>query len=347
MVDLAQVRPAHRLVYSTPVRIPTVRCWFVLALVAPATGTFAQAGDSRAARFYEEGLASFEGGDFEAARASFAASHAVLPSPNSKLMLGRALAGLGQRAAAAQAFVTARQSAAARAREAPRYAATAAAAERHLSALSPLLGRVVVQLQDASAEVTVRVNQISVETAELGQPSFVEPGVVSIRVEDQGRALDRSVTVAAGDIVVVRVNAGRSSGEVQTTTDSPPEPEGNAAPEPLRRESPLRPLGRGLLGAGIAATLLGAAGFGAFGALARARHNELADACGPAPCPIELRSDVMQGIRYRRAANGFVAVGVVGLVLAATGIVVRVSARGTSIALELGPRSARLVARFP
>src|SRR5262249_44894805 len=120
--------------------------------------------DDEATQHYTKGRKLFEIGQYSAASTEFKASLALLPSPNTELLLAHAEREQGHKVEAIEFYnhVVVEAGARVRAGEA-RYRATLEEAGRWAAVLRAELGEIDVTLSHAAAGTTLRVDDRSVE----------------------------------------------------------------------------------------------------------------------------------------------------------------------------------------
>ncbi|MDH5675747.1 MAG: hypothetical protein OEZ06_26720 [Myxococcales bacterium] len=271
---------------------------------------------TRAARDdYHAGVQAFERGDFASALELFERSDAAVTSPNTRLMIGRSLLGLGQHAAAYMAFAQVVRQAQAWGNQ--RYHAAAQSARNELESLGPMLAMLEVHIADPGGQALLEVGGMAIPRQAWNEAIPADPGVIEVVLVAGERRQRRSLELAAGVAAVLKL-------EVKSTLDaSEPSAEAGAsvtrepAVELFSQDAPSRPLRTAAYvagGVGIAA--LGA--FGVLGALTAQKYDQLEEACpGRIDCDPALRSEVRQGQQLRLAANGTLIGAVVSLATAA------------------------------
>ena len=162
------------------------------------------------------------------ALAAFRASHDVVKSPNTRLMIARSLRELGRLGEAySEAAATVAEAEAISDRH-PRYAETARAARADLDALAPRVGFVKIDLANAAGDgLAAKIGERSLDVATLSDPIAVTPGKATIVVTAAGpegvSARDRggSRQHANGES---RLRAAAFDGQRRSSEPKPPEP---------------------------------------------------------------------------------------------------------------------------
>jgi hypothetical protein len=317
-----------------------MRCWFergVLAalLVAAPLGARAQEQDTGAGiRAFDEGRRALDEGRFEDALYAFQRSHALLPSPNSRLMAARSLRALGRLVEAREELWRAQAEAAARVEAEPRYQAALLAAESESAELDAVLARVRLRVEGASAPYVVRANERTVDLEALGGSFWVAPGRVHVEVastDDRvgsatldaqaGQALELSVTLAHA------ARAGAPAPAIAMPTAPSPAP-----------VSPFAPIGWVAIGLGGASL----AAFGGFYAAADAQHAELTRRCASMPCT---DADAGDGPTFAVLTNVFFVSSLVLIPLGAAALIAAQLDVG-SVTLAIGPGTAHVRVLF-
>lgn len=280
---------------------------------------------------------------FDEAITAFRASHAIVASPNSSLMIARSLRELGRLGEAYTEIERAASEADAAAAKDDKYTATAKACHDELSALALRVGKIEVKVVHAPAGTTLRVGENEVDVA-TAKPVVVSPGTVAVVARGDGREVRRTVTVAAGETARVALDlapppAAPAIAPPPSAEPAPPAP----APAPKYRT-----LAYVVGGVGVA----GLVGFGVFGALDNSKFNSLQSDCPGGHCAPDRGSDIDSGKTYQTLANVSLVVGVVGL---GGGVALYVlgshhqestAARAPRRAIAIGPGSVSMVGEF-
>jgi hypothetical protein len=275
-----------------------------------------------AQKMFEAGDELYEAGRFAEAAEAFRGSYGIVASPNSRLMLARALQELGK---LAEAYAEYDGVAGEGTATDGRYAEARHAAEAERDALRPKLAWVTIRLPDdvgPTRRVTLSEQVLAVET--LGSPAPATPGSVRVEVElSDGSTLTRDLKLAAGQQQTVDFGKPESeeapmlAPSVSETAPAPP-----PAPAPRGEKT-----GTGLRTASYVAAGVGAvglAGFGVFALMNRSTYRTLDADCPSGDCPPDRQSDIDAGQRYQLFANIGLGVAAAGV---ATGVVLFVLSR--------------------
>lgn len=310
--------------------LPSYGWIFLSALAAdvvlPSRAFAADVAQMEEARIlFNEGSALFQARHFDAALGLLERSFAIVPSPNTKLLIARCLRELGRRADAAQAFAeTERLARKHVAQGETKYAPTADVAANEGAKLRSELGTITIRI-GGSATLTVDGKPVTVSSG--GDAVILhDPGVVSVEVRDaSGQRQSQSVTVLAGSTVAMEFVARSSS--PAATTARPPAPPTPPAPEPDRTPSPGSWTGpAALITGGVAIVGLGV--FIGFGISSQNTYDNLVTRCGPAGCGPSERANADRGEREQTIANVGLTLAVVASLATAMFVVMNVSSRG-------------------
>ncbi len=270
---------------------------------------------SRAQAQFEVGRGHFEASRWDEAVAAFRASHDVVASPTTHLMLGRALRKGGRLLEAWTELWLAADEARELSSRIPRYAEAAELAEAEVAGLRLEIALVSVKVEGAPQGADLRVAGAAID--ETGWRSIpVVPGKTRIEVAaGDGRTAATTIDAVAGAEHEVLLALAASSGA--------PAPAAGASPIPVAAdaEPPPRPARRGIGVPVIAAAGVGLAGFvtfGVFGAMTRSTNSSLEEKCPDQRCPESVRDDVDTGRTQQTIANVGLAVGLVGAGAAVT-----------------------------
>jgi hypothetical protein len=302
-----------------------------------------------AQKAFEAADVLYDAKHFPEALAAFRASHDVVRSPNTRLMIARSLRELGRLGEAYAEAKAALAEAEAVSERHPRYAETARAAREDLRALEARVGFVKFDLTKASEEgLTAKIGDKSYEPAALREPIAVTPGKTTIVVNAAGpKELRREVVVEAGATQTVSVDfaAPRSMDSGKDPEPSPPEP----PPKPAESTVSVGPDTSMRTWAYVAGAA-GAAGlvtFGVFGLLNNSSYSSLEDDCPGGRCPPGRNGDIDAGRRYQLIANVGLGVGVVGLAAGTTLFVLSSkSSEQPQTSLRIAPGAVSFERRF-
>lgn len=248
---------------------------------------------------YVEGRAAFDEGRHEDAAKLFQASYDIVASPNSHHMLAMALRELGQLAQAYEHFGEVAAEADAAAASDEKYARAAENARAKRQELMGLIGFVLLDIADTDNAQSLTLGGRPIERTRWTGPIPANPGNNTIVLSmSSGNDITENITVVAGQTHKVSLGA-------QTTTDVEPEPE-EPAGGGIQWFTPFRITAYAVAGAG----LISFAVAGGLGAAAQSKHDDLANTCGPNPCP-QLEDDISSGESLQVATNVMIVVGAV------------------------------------
>ncbi len=268
-----------------------------------AQKTFDAASDLYDAKRWQEAITAFR------------ASHDIVASPNSRLMIARALVELGRVDDAFREYEAALAEAADAASRSPSYAKTRDAVTAELREVAATVAQIHVTVPDAPAGTTVTVGEIVRDTAALDRAFVVAPGDVSVAVRSpDGRARTHALRVVAGAVETVSVDLPAEP--ASSAPEAPAAPAPAPAPEPALPPSTTSRRTLAWVAAGIGAA--GLATFGVFGAMNNATFADLEDRCERDHCTPDRSGDIDAGRRYQTIANVGLVVGVLGAGAAVT-----------------------------
>jgi len=286
----------------------------------------------------------YDGEQYEAAIKAFRTSFEIVASPNSQLMIARAMRKLGNLADAYVELESAMDLATAAAKKDPKYEPTAKAVREELAALKGQVGVIHLRLSDPPAGTSVTVADRPVQLSALARPVIVAPGTVVVVARAEGHAeLSKRVDVAAGQETTVDLELAPLSSK-EPTPDLPPP----AAPAPApTAPSPLRTAA--FVAGGVGA--VGLVGFVVFGAMHHAKFSDLEDSCPNNRCTRDRQDDIDSGKTDETLANVGLVIGVLGAGAGVTLFILsgRKSANAppaSSASLTFGPGSLRLTRHF-
>jgi hypothetical protein len=315
-LGLAGLREAMRALRAAPL----VFC----AVAALATGlgprwAHAQGGSADAAAApdkvearekYKRAKADFEAKRYEDALKGFRESYAVLPSPNSHLMIANTMAEMGK---AVDAYLEARRvraEAMAAAQADPKYKETAAAAEQTMARMRPRIGLLTVQLQANDPASALVVAGRSVDRAEWSEPVPVEPGKATVVVTASGGEMRREVEVAAGSEKAVDFRPAAPVPLEEPKVEEQPVPAASGGGfNPFDGGENQRLMAYVVGGVGAASLIT----FGILGGVHLSKYNDIKDQCTDGSCPADLSAEADKGRGYQTGANVMLGVGLVCL----------------------------------
>lgn len=324
-----------------------------LSLGSRPTAAVAQEIGADGRTLFQQGRALYDAQRWDEALALFRQSMAALPSPNTRLYMGRCLRSLGRYGEAWGELSRAATEANARRATEPRFTPTAEAATAEAVALSDRIAYVVVEVPNAPSGTTVTLNGRVLATEEFGTLLAVDgttasvealaPGAVPYRGSSQVTAGHQArfvVRFGAPDAAVTTAESQATVTLVQSGSNHPGASGG--------WWSGGRVAGVSMLGLGV---LLGAAG-AVTAVLAGNNEDALVSQCPRGTCQPGATAEqvglVQDGNTLVTATN---ALWISGGVLAAAGLVTMLVSGGKSDevftpTLAVGPGMIGLRGRF-
>jgi hypothetical protein len=283
--------------------------FLVIAGAPPNAG--AQAPGDRAAeetfaaqQLFDAGRAALEAGDHATALESLEASLALSPSPNTRLMLARALRESGRVAEALMEFDRAAHAAEERMRAEPRFSVTRETAITERDAIRERVATVVISgdLEVSGIEVRIGDRALPIAGARVGIP--VDPGTVVLRASAPGHLdFQHELELRAGETVHAVVTMQRAPAEPRGERDAPAPATESAlalatatatvtgASDPVQGLEVVAWTSSAIIaisvGAGIALLVA-----------AQSRFDALSSLCGDRPCAPALAGAVEEGRRF-------------------------------------------------
>lgn len=283
-------------------------------------------GDART--YFEAGSAHFQAHQWQEALAAFERANALVPSPNTELLIARCLRELGQSVEAVKRFDSTALHAKKRvdAGEA-KYQQAGEAAAREGEAIRRTLGTLRIRVAQGSGQGAVSLDGKATELAPDGTATVLAaPGPATVEFSDRGRVQRQTVTLLAGAVVDVEFSAGASP-----PSDPVAPPEKAASSQPWVWAA---------IGAG-ALTAVGGGVYLGFNSASRATYDDLAARCGPNRCTERDRADADRGEQQQTIAMVGLAVGAVAAVATVAFTVIALR-RGPSRVARVRPMSAML-----
>ncbi len=242
---------------------------------------------------YVEGRTAYDEGRHADALKLFQASYDIVASPNSHHMMAMAMKELGQLAQAYEHFGEVAAEADAAAATDPKYAKAAENARAKRDELMAQIGFLLLSIEGEGVSLTVAGRPI--ERQRWNGPIPANPGNNELVLQTgSGQPITETVSVVAGQTHRVRL--------------APPQP---LEPEPEKDDSagiqwltPFRITAYAVAGAGIVSFAIA----GGLGAAAQSKFDDLAAACGAAPCP-QREDEISSGESLQVATNVMVVVG--------------------------------------
>jgi hypothetical protein len=286
---------------------------------AQATATagtpFDQASDKQkleATQAYKAGVDALAK-DPAAALAKFQESYGVVASPNTHLMIVRALTASERWLDAYHEAEVALEEAQAAAAKEDKYQTAVDGIEGELESIRSHIAFVSVK-GDLPEDATLQIAGAEIDADARQRPVAVAPGAVVVVVSRSTGGITKTVQAAAGRTVEVNLSEPKPVAAPPPAPKAPPpEPEGGYS-GPDRRILAMAAGGVGVLGF---------VGFGAFGLLANGQFSRLEKGCRPDPefCNPKLESQASRGRTYQAVANAGLAIGIIGIA-AGTGLFV-------------------------
>ena len=313
--------------------------------VAPGDATAVQKKEAMA--HFATGKQAAEAKDWEKAQVELRASLDIVDSPNGRLVLARTLRDSGEVGAAWTEYRRTIDSATSLAAKDPRYAQTADAAKTERAELDAKVGLVVVSIDHAPADATLKVGGRLIPAAEWSGPIVASPGAVDVVVADAaGKELARkTVSVSLGGKTPVALDTQAASTAVAATAapspdDLPPKDKPEGAEEG-KGEAASSSGGGHLRSYAYVAGGVGVAGFiafGIFGAMGKSTYSSLQSSCPNNVCPADKAGDISSGKTQELIANVGLGVGIAGVAVGATLFVL--SLGGSSSSSSAPPQAA-------
>ena len=261
---------------------------------------------AQAKRKYKLGKTAFDGGKFEDALKHFSASYDVVASPNSHLMVARAMIKLGRKLEGYRELDAVILEAEAARKINAKYGKTAEAARAEKTELEKSLAFLTI---DMSASATVAGKDVA--TAQWGQPIPLLPGDYDVVLRTKaGGETSKKLTLKPGEKVTVSPDPPKAVAPVQMTRTEDGKVVAIAPPEPGVRYGTLAWISGGVGVAGLAA-------FTVFGLVNNAKYDDIKSECTGNRCPERMADNAETGRTYQTLANVGLGVGIVGIGTAA------------------------------
>lgn len=295
---------------------------------APSAAASADANVKKALDLFKKGQALYKANKFAEALPVFRESYALVPSPNSRILIARCLIGTGDLVAGYQelealiADVDARQEA--------KYQQTRdAAAQERDELANTKLALVTISVANASAGTRVAIGDRDIPAETWGKPMPMMPGAVDVSVTTPpAPPLTQRVDLRAGEKRPLALDAAPSS-----APPPPPPTTGSGGSRAVLRPIAYLAGGIGVAGFGV---------FGVFGGLASATYSDLESKCeggeGSRVCPSNTQGQIDDGKLQKDVAN-------IGLIVGAVGIAAGVTLFVLSI--DRGPKKEAAVQMHP
>jgi hypothetical protein len=312
-------------------------CWAELAVAAGATAADATKEQWAAAQTtFKVGDDLYDAGRYTEAVTAYRASYEIVASPNSRLMIARALREQGKLIDAHLEFRATLDEARASAAADGKYEGTVSAATTEKAALEAQLARVLLKFAGEPELAKLSVGGRQLAPADAAEPIFVMPGEISVIAHTRdGRQAQSQVELTAGAQQTLLLQFPAPASRQRPPPAAPPKLD--SASDPLRTLS--------YVAGGVGA--VGLIAFGVFGVLNNGTHADLEQRCAGDRCDPAEQDDIDAGRRYQLLANIGLAVGVLGLGTGATLFVVSApTERQSAWSVDVSPASLRLKGRF-
>ncbi len=249
---------------------------------------------------YRLGVDLMGANKFDEALEMFRSSHAKVASPNSRLMVARALIKLKRFPEAYDQLQLVIAEATQLAKALSKYEQTVSAAQAELKSVNKQVGLLKL---DVDGQVTVGDKPL--DRTDWDKTLALAPGKVTVTLRlENGQLVEETVDVGAGQTT-------------ELTLDIPkpvaPEAPRAATPRPAPRGVPHQTLGWVGVGIGV----VGFGSFAAFGLLNNNKFEDLEGQCSNNRCPSTLVEDAEDGRTYQTLANVGLGVGIAGTLMAA------------------------------
>lgn len=253
-----------------------------------------------AVKQYRLGVELLGEAKFEEALGMFRGSYEKVASPNSRLMVARALIKLERYPEAHKELVATIADASELVPTAQKYQQTVDAAKAELAELSAKIGQLKLVVDGK-----ITVNATPIEQSDWQQVQVLAPGQVKVTYElSNGQRVEKAVTLEPGKTTEVELFSPPPASAV-TAAASAPAPAPLAIPPDSVSYDSLAWVSAGV-GAGGLLT------FAVFGLLNNARFSDLEDRCVNNRCTRDLVADAETGRTYQTLANVGLSVGLVG-----------------------------------
>lgn len=306
--------------------------------VAATVEAASKAEIKTATECYERGVAAMDADKYAEALAQFQKSYETVSSPNSRMMVGRALVKLGRLPEAHRELSRAIGEATTSPANQKKYKKTIETAQKELD-----------DIKDKLAYLTVRhgaklqLQGQAVAASDWNAPQPVMPGTLLVEVTfTDGRQLQKQLTLKAGERTEFVVDT-----PAPTSPDAPGVPKIAAAPA----SSPTgeRPSGMsrptvGYLFGGVG--ILGLGTFVGFGLIAASSYGNPRALCNTQICPQSALDDQASKSTFQGIGYAGLGVGILGLGIGTWLVLSGDPTSKTATALQLGPTSVQVVQRF-
>lgn len=245
---------------------------------------------------------------FDDAYAGFKASYNTVASPNSHLMMARALRDGGKTLEAYREFEAVMAEASAAAATDSKYKEAEQAAVTEGRALRANLSMVTLRITGAPPDARVTMADQPVDQAQWDKPMPLLPGDVAVVVTAPGKPeVRRTARLGAGTEETIAIDLAQEWAAPAAAAPAPVTADAHASGNLMGMTKRQWAYVAGGVGAAGVVT------FGIFGLMNNAKYNDLQDSCPNGACPPDRSSDIDAGKRYQTIANIGLVVGVIGL----------------------------------
>jgi len=245
--------------------------------------------------------------DYERGLEEFKKSYAIVASPNSQLMIVRALALLNRKAEAYRVAEEVIASARAEAVHSAKYEQTAEAATVERDDLKSKLGFGVVTVSLKWPNMKLVIDGEEVPQSQWGKPIALDDGTHRVLLMSDWGTESRELRIKAGETTTIEIAPEKPK---EKPVEKKAAKEDDSIGDVLAPRNTLEYGAYASMGVGV----VGLIGFGVFGGLSEAKFSDLEEQCGSASvCPAELEGDAEDGATFQNVANGMAVVAAVGV----------------------------------
>jgi len=303
------------------------RAWLGTAWGAPTSDASADAKET-AQKVYAQAVDHYRAGRLLEALAAFRASYDIVASPNSHLMIARAMRDHGDIVEAYAEYGRLIVEAETAAEHDPKYAATAQASRAERAKLRARLTMVTIQVKEPPDDLRITIGNQPLDKDNWGKPVPIASGALVARANATGFPEQRQdlVAIPGGELAVSFDFAAdlRARGPVAAESLAEAVPHGvspfrssDATPDIPRQPSrpPRRQPDRTWAYVSFGAGAAGLATFITAGAINQSIFNKLHDQCPGGHCSPSQSADVDKGRSAQAIANVGFGVALVGATL--------------------------------
>jgi len=283
---------------------------------------------------FAEAVRIFKGGDTARALPIFVHLTETTNSPNVQLYVGYCHLDLGHEREAHQAFSQSVKLS--HDLGGDKYAATQEAAQVELGKLNLRLASLTISFVDLPEEFVVKLDGAVIDSALLGSPLVVVPGLHLVEAEAKGaKPISRDVPLEAGAFKAIALQF-----EKMSEPDAPKQLV--TQPVLVDQPTPTSTWTRwGLVAAGLGAIGLGT--FAVAGLQARSTYNKLQTECPSGCSDAAHRDDASKGGTYQTVANVGLVLGIAGSLTGATLVYLGATRKPSAApSIEVSPQLVRL-----